>query len=164
MILGQFHGVAQTHKKGSRLTHGKLIFLTRWWVGRSTLRERSALQIPGFLSRQLIPTALRGVRSIFFPESNIKVPSNFNTFDMHMDIYAHGFYILATYGCTGVQPEEGKTGPCTNTWNFLPAPKIQVSAWETTWEAVYGTRAQEVGILYPLLQFPMLGWLFHLKM
>lgn len=33
-------------------------------MGRNTLRERSVLQILGFLSRQLIPTALRAVRSI----------------------------------------------------------------------------------------------------
>lgn len=37
------------------------------------------------------------------------------------------------------------------------------SRWETGCEAVYGSRAQGVGIFYPLLQFPMLGCLFHLK-
>lgn len=131
----RFMGSHKSRKRDQGLTI-KFIFLSRWWVGRNTLREKSVLQILGFLSS--FPT-LRALRSVFpSPTSKsllILIPLIF------MDIYAQGFYILSCM-------ERGKTGARTNTvqCHFLGAPKMQVPGWEMRCEAVDGTRAWEIGI------------------
>lgn len=80
--------------------------------------------------------------------------------------YAHGYFCTwVLHSGRGWMEREREMGPCTDTPCLPPNPGFHQDSlvWETSCEAVYGTWAQEIGIFHPLLQFPMLGWLFHLK-
>lgn len=59
-------------------------------------------------------------------------------------IYTHVFYFCACWLYVCMQLGKKKVWPCICTCRFLSVPKIQVSLWETSSEAVYCTIVQEV--------------------
>lgn len=59
-------------------------------------------------------------------------------------IYTHVFYFCACWLCMCMQLGKKKVWPRICTCRFLSVPKIQVSLWETSSEAVYCTIVQEV--------------------
>lgn len=112
------------------------------------------------------PQLCCGVISIFSDpaESNIKVPSNFNNFDIYIYICAC-ILCLCIYGyiCVCIARKKRKYGyvyTCVISYLVL---KYRCLCGKQVVKLFIVQEFRKLGVLYSLIRFPMLGWSFHLK-